>query len=134
MNENFLVFVDPIGKNSDGLYLYEFYWSKDPSVVFGEYWNVLPISQVSRIQKYPHESTIDGKKEIRMPILLKVAQNNGCLSMTDVTDNILALAWEDISMMDEYPEYRLILHYGEKMSVIQNKINKKLVYYDKKDE
>jgi hypothetical protein len=131
MEEMFLVFVDNTGKSSDGLYIYELFLAKDPSIVFGEYWNVIPSGQCSREQKYPHESTIDIKIEIRLPILLKLAQNNGSLSMTDVTDDILALAWEDLSLCEEYPEYRLILHYGEHIDIIQDKFKKKLESYGK---
>ena len=131
MNEQFVVFVDYIGLDGNGLYIYELYLSKDPSLVFGDYWNVLPISHCSKKQKYPHESTIDNKIEIRLPILLKLAKDNGCLSMTDVIDNVLALCWEDLTFAEEYPEYRLIIHYGEEINVVQDKINKKLEYYEK---
>jgi hypothetical protein len=127
--DEYLVYVDCIGQDGNGLYIYELYVSKDPSLVFGEYWNVLPIGQCSKDQKKPHESTIDDKIEIRIPILLKLSQNNNCLSMTDVADNILALCWEDLSFCEEYPEYRLVIHYGESLEVVQNKINKKLEYY-----
>ena len=131
MTEEFLVYVDYIGKDGDSLYVYILYIATDPSLVFGDYWDVLPIGQCSKEQKIPHESTIDNKIEIRIPILLKLAQNNNSLSMTDVTDNILALAWEDLTMYEEYPEYRLILHYGENMNVVREKLTKKSEYYEK---
>jgi hypothetical protein len=54
--------------------------------------------------------------------------------MTDVTDNILALAWEDLSMCEEYPEYRLILHFGEHIDTIQNKISNKMSCYGKENQ
>jgi len=129
--DEFIVFIDYIGKDGSGLYIYELYLSKDISLVFGDYWNELPIGHCSKDQKYPHESTIDNKIEIRLPILLKLSQNNNSLSMTDVTDNILALCWEDLSNSEEYPEYRLIIHYGEHINVVQEKINKKLKYHEK---
>jgi len=129
--EEFVVYVDYIGKDGTGLHIYELYLAKDPSLVFGDYWNVLPIGQCSKDQKKPHESTIDNKIEIRLPILLKLAQNNNSLSMTDVTDNILALCWEDLSYYEEYPEYRLVLNYGESIESVKDKLNKKLESYGK---
>ena len=124
--DEFLVYVDYIGKDGAGLYIYELYFAKDPSLVFGDHWNVLPIGMCSKEEKYPHESTIDEKIEMRLPILLKLAQNNNSLSMTDVTDGIMSLAWEDLSLYEEYPEYRLIFHYAENKNDIENKINNKI--------
>ena len=126
MEEMHIVFIDNTGRTSDGQYIYEFFLANDISLVFGEYWDVIPSGQCSRDQKYPHESTIQNKIEIRLPISLKLAQNNNSLSMSDVTDGILALAWEDISSYDEYPEYRLVIHYGESFDDVQSKIDKKL--------
>jgi len=124
--DEYLVYIDFVGKDGNDQYLYELYVAKDPTLVFGDFWDVLPIGMCSKDQKKPHPSTIDDKIEIRLPILLKLAQNNNSLSMTDVTDNILALAWQDLSFYEEYPEYRLVLHYGENLKVVQDKLNKSI--------
>ena len=40
MNSNlFLVYVNPIGKDSNGLYQYEFFFSETPKNVWGEDWD-----------------------------------------------------------------------------------------------
>jgi len=137
MNENniefYLVFVHCVGENSNGSNTYELFFAKDQSMVFGPYWHILPIGICSKNEKFPHESTIDLKKTIKTKISLKLSQNNGCVSMMDVMDDILALCWEDISMLEDYPDYRLVLHYGEPISEVEYKLNKKGILYEKEN-
>ena len=61
-----------------------------------------------------------------MKIKLDLVQNNCCFSMSDCYDGILALAWQNIDELDEYPEEtgRLFFMFGETLDEVENKLAK----------
>ena len=111
MNNLKLVYVKPIGKDSNDIYEYEFFFSETPDIVWAEKWNVQCPSACGDLT--PDDTTYSKILHLKTDILLTCAQENSCFSMQDVIDGILALCWQNINQLDEYPELRPVIHFGE---------------------
>lgn len=119
--ENYVVvFVQFIGKDIDNKNIYHFYTSANPEVVFAEGWGEVPACNVPRnlmiIDKDMYDYTLECKTDIK----LDLAQDCCCFSMQDARDNIVALAFENLDNAETYPEPRIIIHYGDKISEIEH--------------
>ena len=90
-NELFLVYVNPIGQDSKGLYQYEFFFSETPEIVWGNDWNVACPSACGAI--LPEESTYSTIKLLKTKMNLFCAQQNSCFSMQDVIDGLMCLVF-----------------------------------------
>lgn len=107
-----LVFVNPIGKSSDDIYEYEFFFSETPDVVWGEDWYIQCPAACENI--LPVETSYSLIKHLKTEIKLFCAQENTCFSLQDCIDGCLAICFQDINGLEEYPTpYRLVLHFGE---------------------
>ena len=85
-----LVFVDVTNeKTLDGKYLYKLYFSNDSSVVWGDYWNVVPCSIIPDI--HPLRNALSSIVEFKSDIEYNLAKTNSCFSMQDAIDGIIAL-------------------------------------------
>jgi hypothetical protein len=124
-NDTYLVFVNDTGKTTDGKNRYDFLFAKDPSLTFGEKWTVLPIGICRNQDKLPSEETYDFINSIETNIELILGKDNKCVSYMSVQDKIVAVAWENIENYEEYPEYRLVFHYGESYDEIVKKLSQK---------
>lgn len=93
--ELYLVFIDDVGTNLDDKFVYHFYFSETPEVVWGEFWNVCPCCIVPTIA--PDIATISCIYEIEMDNELQIVTNNSCFSMQDCIDRIVSLGWFDFS-------------------------------------
>jgi hypothetical protein len=91
MNKSSLVFVFPIGLNSDGKYEYELYFSDTPDIVWAEDWAEQVPSICENIM--PSEDMISSTVRVCGDYELFCAQNNNCFSMQDCIDGIISLAW-----------------------------------------
>ncbi len=90
-NNLHLIYVNPIGKDSNGVYEYEFFFSETPEIVWGEDWNVACPSACGNL--LPDPSTYSEVKHLRTHIPLFCAQENSCFSMQDVIDGLLCLCF-----------------------------------------
>jgi len=122
MEDYKLIFINKIGKNSDDEYQYEFMFSTDISIVWGDGWSTIPSGICSQVDKLPHNSTYDLTKKVISKLNLDVAQDNTCFSMQDCIDKIVALAWENITDYEEYPFNRLVFHYGDTFEEVDEKL------------
>lgn len=124
-----LVFVRPLAQNYSEEYEYEMMYSENPDNVWGEDWNEQCPRACGEIT--PDMTTIDKVERYKTTIPFMVAQKNSCFSMQDCIDGIMALAWEDISEYDAYPEpYRIVLKFGETYDTVQNILSGRLVETD----
>jgi hypothetical protein len=121
----FLIYVNHSGLSVDGFNSYDFLFAKDPNIVYGSGWNVIPSSICSPEEKLPHDSTYDLMKRVTTQLKLGLAQNNSCFAMQDCIDGVICLAYEDISDYDEYPVNRLILNFGETYKNVDKKLDEK---------
>ena len=121
-NELFLVYVNPIGQDSKGLYQYEFFFSETPEIVWGNDWNVACPSACG--DTLPEESTYSTIKLLKTEMEIGCAQENSCFSLQDCIDDIISLAYQRIEHLLEYPSpFRLVLHFGESYDDVITKFN-----------
>ena len=91
-NDNlFLVYINPIGKDSNNLFEYEFFFSETPELVWGEDWNIACPAACSNT--LPDPTTYSETKTIKTDISLFCAQQNTCFSLQDCIDGIISLAY-----------------------------------------
>lgn len=125
-----LIYINTLGKNSDDLFVYEFYFSEEPEMAWGIDWDIKPavICNISTPQKMNY----DVVKILKTNITLVTAQKNSCFSMQDCKDGIIPVAWEDIDGYDEYPENgRIVLPFGYDINDTQNILTLRgLSFYD----
>jgi hypothetical protein len=115
-NNLHLIYVNPIGKDSNGVYEYEFFFSETPEIVWGEDWNVACPSACGNL--LPDPSTYSEVKHLRTHIPLFCAQENSCFSMQDVIDGLLCLCFYE----DEEGNFNKF-DFGEPYENVIKKIN-----------
>lgn len=92
MNNNLkLVYVNPIGINSNGLYEYDLFFSETPDVVWGENWEIACPSICGDLK--PDSTTYNEVKRVSGDIEFYCVQQNSCFSMQDCVDGCIALMW-----------------------------------------
>lgn len=106
-----LIYVNVLGKNSDREYVYEFYFSDEPEMVWGIDWDIKP-SSICNLEP-PEKRNYNFIKILKTDFILNVAQKNCCFSMQDCKDGIIPIAWENIDDAEEYPEDgRFVFKFG----------------------
>lgn len=119
--EVYLCFVRLIGKENDGYYQYEFIFTDNISEVWGEDFNQKPACLVNNLMI--SEEYITEVHTVKTKIKFDLIQDNCCFSVSDCYDGIIALAWEDISQYEEYPEDgRLFFKFGESIEDVDSKL------------
>lgn len=116
-----LVYVRPVGRQAEGGYEYDFYFSETPEYVWGPEWDI--DSPVSNGDITPDPTTYHEVVRVRTTLPLKTAEETGCMSMEYATYGILALSWIDIENLDEYPEHgRMVFHFGNDKEFVMEKL------------
>ena len=116
-----LVFVNPIGKNSEGLFEYDFFFSNRIELVWGDNWDE-PYALYGGDMK-PRDGTYQEVRRIVTNIPLFCAQQNTCFSMKHCVQGCIALCYEDINDYKDYPEpYRIVFQYGEYIESVMEKL------------
>ena len=119
--EVYLCFVRLIGKENDGYYQYEFIFTDNIDEVWGEDFNQKPACLVNNLMI--SEEYITEVHTVKTKIKFDLIQDNCCFSVSDCYDGIIALAWEDISQYEEYPEDgRLFFKFGESIEDVDSKL------------
>lgn len=122
MNENlYLIYVNNLGVNFIGANVLEFIFSESENRrdINGEDWDAIPAS--SRPQP-PEEDYINGIGVLETEIDFEFAQDSTCFCYWDAMDGIIALTYEDISQCTEYPDNRIIFHFGETLKSVEAKL------------
>ena len=119
-NDEVLIFVKPICKNTDQTYEYELFFSNTPDIVWGVDWEVNTPGLVSTDEITPDSTTYNKVVRIKIPFPLKTVQETYCYSMEYAIARIIALSWIDIENMEEYPEKgRMVLYFGDTFEHVQ---------------
>ena len=118
----YVIYVQEVGKDNDDNYVYEFLISEDPDSVWVNNWNE---EFVDNVLKALQDDDYDYVKELRTDIKLILGQNNCCVSFMDIKDNIAALAYEDLSEAEEYPEPRIVILYGDPLDEVEEMLAKR---------
>ena len=120
-----LVFVKPIYKTRDNIYIYDLFFSETPDIVWGIDWDYNNPSAIDSDDIIPDKTTYHDILRIKISMPLKTIQETTCYSMEHATYNIIALSWIDIENMDEYPEFgRMVFHFGDTKEKIEEMLEK----------
>lgn len=119
-NDEVLIFVKPICKNTDQTYEYDLFFSNTPDIVWGVDWDVNTPGLVSTDEITPDATTYNKLVRVKLPYPLKTVQETYCYSMEYAIARIIALSWIDIENMEEYPEKgRMVLYFGDTFEHVQ---------------
>ena len=117
----YLCFIRCVGEENDGTYRYEFIFTDNIDEVFGENFEYKPACLVNDLmvdEKYVTEVHI-----VKTKIKLDLIQNNCCFSISDSYDGIVAIAWQNLDVEEEYPEDgRIFFNFGESLDEVENKL------------
>ena len=117
--EEYLVYVEYIGCDLDGNYIYKMDFSTQPEVVWGESWNVVPAAICGHIP--PDPNTIFKTGKLYSPEELNIAVKSTCFSMQDCIDGIIPLIFSEIDENTlEYNEKPFFIHFGETFTDVEN--------------
>ena len=125
----YLIYINPIGKNSNDLFEYEFFFSETPDIVWGEDWdNPCPAACENTL---PDPETYSEVKILKTNIPLSCIQNNVCFSLSNCIDGIVCLGYENISDYTEYPEpIRLVFQFAENYDSIIEKLELREIMFE----
>lgn len=121
-NELYLGFIRTVGIDANGDYTYELFFTEKPDSFWGEDFGEVPAAICSDL--IPYEDTYSKVTEIRTEVKLVTALESTQFSIQDAIDHCTCLAYEDLSDRD-YPEYRLVLQFGETYDEVVMKLLKK---------
>ena len=130
----FLVYVNLVGKDYKGNYIYEFIFSDTTEDIDGEEWDTFP---ASGRPEAPHDNFIKKVGRLESELKLDVIQNSDTFAVWDAVDGVIAMAWENINAYDSYPEKRLCFQFGEPINIVEEKLYEKdliLQYKQKQHE
>lgn len=113
MEDQYLAFVSRAGETIDGKIIYTFFFSQDPDIVWGEDWNMIP-SIIPNLM--PSMDTISLICDVVTEKDFLLARENSCFTMQDCIDGIIAL------LFTRPREEELILHFGEEMDIVVDKL------------
>lgn len=127
--ELYLVYVNFLGSDWKDELVYEFIFSDTLENIDGEDWDIYP---ANGLPSPPKKSLIKAVGVLTSDIKFDVIQNSTLFSVWDAVDDIIALAWEDISKYDEYPERRLRFKFGQTIKSVEDSLYEKDLVLDYK--
>lgn len=122
MKDLFLIYVNVVGKNYQGNYLYEFIFSDTVKDIDGDEWDTFP---ASGRPEPPHDVFIKKVGRLESQLILDVIQNSDTFAVWDAVDGVISLAWENINAYESYPEKRLSFSFGETIKKVEEKLYEK---------
>lgn len=122
MKELFLIYVNMVGKDYKGKFIYEFIFSDTTKNIDGEDWDQFP---AAGRPDAPHEHHIKKVGRLESELKLDVIQNSDTFAVWDAVDGVIALAWENINAYDAYPDKRLCFKFGETIKDVEAKLYEK---------
>lgn len=118
----FLIYVNVLGSDWKEEHNYEFIFSDTIENVDGEDWDLYPASgQPSP----PRKDLIKAVGVLTSKLKLDTVQNSDTFAVWDSIDGIIALAWEDISEYEVYPERRLRFKFGQPIKSVEDTLYEK---------
>jgi len=119
MDKLYLIYVNRVGKDYKGKFIYEFIFNDTIKGVDGEEWDTYPASGRPHA---PHDIHIKKVGRIESDLNLNVIQESDTFAVWDAVDGVISLAYENINAYDSYPEHRLNFRYGEEFSEVEAKL------------
>jgi hypothetical protein len=122
MKELFLIYVNRVGKDYKGNFIYEFIFSDTTKGIDGDDWDTFP---ASGRPSAPHDHYIKKVGRLESELNLDVIQDSDTFAVWDAIDGVIALSWENINAYDAYPEKRLCFKFGEDAESVESKLYEK---------
>jgi len=117
-----LVYINKVGQNWKGNFIYEFLFSDILDDIDGDGWDAYP---ASNNPEPPSENFIKKSGALIGDLKLEVVQESDSFAMLDAVDGIIAIAWENLEGYDEYPDKRLFFSFGEDIESVESKLYEK---------
>ena len=117
-----LVYINKIGQNWKGNYIYEFLFSDVVEDIDGEGWDSYPSSGNP---EPPEGRFVKKNGQLNTTLKLDLVQESDSFAMWDAVDGIVAMAWENMEGYDDYPEKRLFFSFGEDIESVNDKLYEK---------
>jgi len=117
-----LVYINKVGQNWKGNFIYEFLFSDILDDIDGDGWDAYP---ASNNPEPPSENFIKKSGAPIGDLKLEVVQESDSFAMWDAVDGIIAIAWENLEGYDEYPDKRLFFSFGEDIESVESKLYEK---------
>lgn len=134
MDDLFLIYVNRVGNDYKGRFIYEFIFSDTIKDIDGDDWDMVP---ASNRPKAPNEKFIKKVGRLESKLDLIVIQESDTFAVWDAVDGIIALAFENVNSNETYPDYRMSFHFGEPIAKVESKLYEKdliLQYNNQKHE
>ena len=122
MKDLYLIYINIIGKDYTGNYIYEFIFSDTTKDIDGEEWDTYP---ASGRPEAPYDKFIVNVGRLESELRIDVIQNSDTFAVWDAVDGVIALAWENINAYDSYPEHRLCFKFGDTIKDVEVKLYEK---------
>lgn len=121
MNDEYLAFVDEIGRSIDGGYVYRLDFTYDPESVWGDFFHITPSLIVPDLK--PDTNSLSSSAKIKTSDKMELAKYNGCFSMQDCIDGIISLCFFEIDY-DKKERNCFHLDFGDKYDDVVEKLKK----------
>lgn len=129
LDELKVIYVLYIGKNAENDNIYHLLITDDSEKTWAEGWENVPAGIMRDLT--PEDDMYEYIIEIKTELKLNLAQENTCFSMQDCRDNVIALASEDLSEAEEYPEDgRIVIHFGDFVNDVTKMLAKRDIIID----
>ena len=119
MKDLFLIYVNRVGKDYKGNFIYEFIFSDTTKGIDGDDWDTFP---ASGRPSPPNDNFIKKVGRLESELNLDVIQDSDTFAVWDAIDDVIALAWENINAYDSYPDKRLCFKFGEPIQSVEAKL------------
>lgn len=126
---NKLCFIKYIGTDINNLHEYEFLFTENIDEFWGENFEYMPCCLCNEL--IPFDNSYNETKKLKSHVKLSLIQNSCCFSYQDAIDQIVSMAFEDISDYDEYPkDGRLVFFFGNDYDEVIEKLNSKELNFE----
>lgn len=117
--ELYLIYVNEVGETWDGHIVYEFLFSDTIQDIDGVSWDVYP---AAGNPEPPRPDFVKAVGKMISEYKLVLIQNSDTFAIYDAIDGVVALAWEDLTGYEEYPEVRMCFKFGEASKSVIDKL------------
>lgn len=129
MDDIKLCFIKYIGEDINGEKEYELLFTDKIDEFWGDNFEYMPSCLCNEL--IPFNNSYNLVKKIKTNIKLSLIQNSCCFSFQDAIDGIVAIAFEDISEYEEYPQQgRLIFNFGDDYDNVMDELNKREIFIE----
>jgi hypothetical protein len=126
----YLIYINGVGQDWKGNYIYEFLFSDTTEDIDGEEWDTYP---ASGNPDPPHARFVKKVGVMTSEMKFGLIQNSDTFAVWDAVDGMIAMGWEDINDYDEYPDTRIYFHFGDDIKSVEDKLFEKDIILDYKN-